>query len=37
MVPSNWRRPSLLYATTLEGIVEWAALTGHQLPRKMKQ
>jgi hypothetical protein len=32
--PSNWRKPHMTFATTLEGIVEWAALSGHQLPRR---
>jgi hypothetical protein len=31
---SDWRKPELMLATTLEGIVEWAALSGHNLPRR---
>lgn len=32
--PRDLRNPDLMYATTLQGVVEWAALTGHQLPRR---
>jgi hypothetical protein len=31
---SDWRNPNLIAPTTLEGIVEWAALSGHRLPRR---
>jgi hypothetical protein len=34
MNPSDWRNPRMVMPTTLEGIVEWAALTERRLPRR---